>query len=279
MYIVNLNVCELKFGSKISPLGYANDGSRPPTWTSHSVRYPWPLRWTRTYLPRIKCRQWRILVSRAVNASATCSQIWQSLQTSVVKSNSSQMWTVKSFSLSAVMKNKWKICVFQVKWNMEDWWEFLPSATKFAKVMFLQVSVCRGGMSRPTPREEVEGSGLGMSKPTAKGEVEGSRRGCLGLHPGEKLRGLPRGSARREGCLSRGDVYMEDVCPEGVGLGGVYRGGSAQGSVCRGDVCPRGWLPRMDVWTDTPLANAYFYGRYASYWNSLYTLTIFRSER
>ena len=65
--------------------------------------------------------------------------------------------------------------------------------TKFAKVMFLHISVCpRGGgglqahtqgevegsggrVSRPTPRGEVEESGWlgGVSRPTPRGEVEG----------------------------------------------------------------------------------------------------------
>ena len=53
--------------------------------------------------------------------------------------------------------------------------------TKFVKVMFLQVSLilstagwypsmpCSAGVSRPTPREEVEGSGGGVSRPTPEG--------------------------------------------------------------------------------------------------------------
>ena len=67
---------------------------------------------------------------------------------------------------------------------------FLPPA-KFAKVMFSQVSVCpqwgrESGVcqhalqvSRPTPRGEVEGSGLGGGSP--------------GPHPGGKLRELAWG--------------------------------------------------------------------------------------
>ena len=43
-----------------------------------------------------------------------------------------------------------------------------------------------GGVSRPTPSGEVEGSGQGrgVSRPTPKGKVEGSgREGGRGTHP------------------------------------------------------------------------------------------------
>ena len=54
--------------------------------------------------------------------------------------------------------------------------------TKFAKVMFLHLSVILftgGGVSRPTPRGKVEGSGRrrGVSRPTPRGEVGGSGQG------------------------------------------------------------------------------------------------------
>ena len=69
---------------------------------------------------------------------------------------------------------------------------FYRPQTKFAKVMFLHVSVShsvhRGVVvsqhalqfSRPTPRVEVEGSGLG---------------GSPGPHPGWRLRGLAGGGS------------------------------------------------------------------------------------
>ena len=61
---------------------------------------------------------------------------------------------------------------------------FYRPQTKFAMVMFLHVSVCPQGVgvvsqhvsqvSRPTPREEVEGSGLwGVSRPTPRGKLRG----------------------------------------------------------------------------------------------------------
>ena len=51
-------------------------------------------------------------------------------------------------------------------------------------------------VSRPTPRGEVEGSGLGGSPgPHPGGEVEGSGLGGLQAHTqGGKLRGQPGGS-------------------------------------------------------------------------------------
>ena len=106
---------------------------------------------------------------------------------------------------------------------------FLPSATKFAKVMFLQVSVCRRGCLGPHPRKKLRGLDCGLSKPTAKGEVEGFSQGvCPEGRVSVQGRCLPRGclptGCRPGGCL-----------PRGLCLGGVCPGG-----VCPGDVCSRG---------------------------------------
>ena len=82
---------------------------------------------------------------------------------------------------------------------------FLPPA-KFAKVMFSQVSVCpqwgrESGVcqhalqvSRPTPRGEVEGSGLGGGSP--------------GPHPGGKLRELAWGGGGLQAHIGGGYPSM-----------------------------------------------------------------------
>ena len=44
------------------------------------------------------------------------------------------------------------------------------------------VSQYASQISRPTPREEGEGSGRGVSRPTLSGEVEGSGQGGLQVH-------------------------------------------------------------------------------------------------
>ena len=49
--------------------------------------------------------------------------------------------------------------------------------TKFVKLMFLHVSVCPWGVSRPRPRGEVEESGRGVSRPRPREEVGGSGQG------------------------------------------------------------------------------------------------------
>ena len=69
--------------------------------------------------------------------------------------------------------------------------------TKFVKVMFLHPSVSHsvhGGVSRPTPRGGVEGSGQGgVSRPTPGGRLRCLAGGSPGPHPGGRLRGLAGG--------------------------------------------------------------------------------------
>ena len=58
--------------------------------------------------------------------------------------------------------------------------------TKFAKVMFLNASVCRQGVSRPTPRGEVERSGWGKGLQAhiqGWGRLRGLAGGSPGPHP------------------------------------------------------------------------------------------------
>ena len=77
--------------------------------------------------------------------------------------------------------------------NCQNAFYFYHPQTKFAKVMFLHLSVSHsvhGGVSRPTPRGGVEGSGQGVSRCTPGG--------CLQAHTGgvsqHALRQTPPGS-------------------------------------------------------------------------------------
>ena len=84
----------------------------------------------------------------------------------------------------------------------------LPPSTKLGQgYVFTRVcdSVHRnGGVSRPTPRGEVEESGRGgVSRPTPQGVVEGSGRGVSRpTHRGGRLRGLTRGVSSGGGSAS-----------------------------------------------------------------------------
>ena len=82
---------------------------------------------------------------------------------------------------------------------------FYRPQTKFAKVMFLHVSVCplgRGsggipaclaGLQAHIGGGEVKGSGCGVSRPTPRGEVERNGWGVSRPTPRGKLRGLAGG--------------------------------------------------------------------------------------
>ena len=79
---------------------------------------------------------------------------------------------------------------------------FYRTQTKFAKVMFLHLSVCpRVGVSRPRPRGEVGGSGLGD----------------LGPDPGGMFGGLARGVSRP----THGGGCVQPQAWEAPGRGGV----------------------------------------------------------
>ena len=103
--------------------------------------------------------------------------------------------------------------------------------TKFAKVMFLHVSVilsmgwvvvvdlCQHALqvSRPTPGGEVEGSGWGVSRPTHRGKLRGLARGGLQAHTG----GYPSMPCRSPGPHPEGRLRGL----AGVGSPGPHPGG------------------------------------------------------
>ena len=122
--------------------------------------------------------------------------------------------------------------------------------TKFAKVMFLHLSVSHSvhiGISRPTPRGEVRGLARGVSRPTPREGLGGLAGGSLGSHPGGRLGGLARGRGV-SGPTPRGEVGGS-----GWGVSRPTPGGVSQHALRQ---------------TPHPPADGYCYGRYTSYWNA-----------
>ena len=117
--------------------------------------------------------------------------------------------------------------------------------TKFAKVMFLHVSVILSRGWYPS---------MPCSSPgphPAGGEVEGSGWGSPGPHPGGRLRGLARGVSRPTPRGSPG--------PHPGGPPGQHPGGSPGPH-------PGGCIPACTE--SDPPPDGYCCGRYASYWNA-----------
>ena len=130
--------------------------------------------------------------------------------------------------------------------------------TKFAKVMFLHLSVSHfvhRGVSTPTPWGEVEGSGQGGSPhPHPRGEIEGSGHGgSPGPHPGGRLTGLARGSPGPH--------------PKGGGWE-VLLGGGLQSHTWGGPGPDPGGVSQHALRQTPSAADCYCCGQYASYWNA-----------
>ena len=157
--------------------------------------------------------------------------------------------------------------------------ELLPPATKlgqgniFRSVYQESVHQGRGGVSRPTPKGEVEGSGPhprgggsgwgGAVQAHTQGEVEGSGWGGVpGPHPRGRLRGLAGGPpGPHPGGRLRGLA--------GRGVSGPTPGGGDCRTTPGG--CPSpgpGGVSQHALRQTPPQADGYCCGQYASYWNA-----------
>ena len=122
--------------------------------------------------------------------------------------------------------------------------DFYRKQTKFAKVMFLQVSVCPGGM-------------LG------KGGMHG-RGVCVagGVHGG----GVYGRGVHGRGALMAGGMHGRWVC--------IARGCAWQGA-CMAGAC----MAERHVWQGGDYEIRSMSGQYASYWNAFLLQTIMMSKK
>ena len=160
---------------------------------------------------------------------------------------------------------------------------FYRPQTKFAKVMFLHLSVSHsvhrggevggGGCLGPHPGGKLRGLARGVSRLTSRGEVEGSGHGGLGPHPGGKLRGLPGQFSGQGGFLGPQPGGKLRYLARGVsrptprgGLGGLAWGVSR----------PTPGGVSQHALRQIPPAYGYCCERYSSYWNAfLLTMKIY----